>query len=267
MYNPELGRFLQPDPLLGDPLRPKTLNPYSYAINDPLNFHDPTGLQAEAVPLIEGGHTDFNKRPPEPPPPGIDLAIGELVRSEFGADDHLRGAQPVTPASATSQGGAQYASAGNAGAATDAGPAASGEYGNHGGWTQAVNWVLGVTGIKALGGLALSRFSAWQLARWQTSLPFKTGDIITRTIPVRGGAVDIVADVGIQGRNLTLSRFAIDSAGSAGKLDIGVVATRQIFRTLTSEMRALGFHQMRLSATRLTGANPGRHVDLIIPLR
>ncbi len=94
----ELGRFLQPDPLLGDPLRPKTLNPYSYATNDPLNPHDPTGLQAEVVPLIEGLHNDFNKSRPEPPPPGVDLAIGEIARSEFGADDHLRGAQPVTPA-------------------------------------------------------------------------------------------------------------------------------------------------------------------------
>jgi RHS repeat-associated protein len=41
-----LGRFMSPDPLLnsGRPTNPQTWNRYSYVLNNPLNFIDPTGL-------------------------------------------------------------------------------------------------------------------------------------------------------------------------------------------------------------------------------
>jgi RHS repeat-associated protein len=41
-----LGRFMTPDPLLnsGRPSNPQTWNRYSYALNNPLKFADPTGL-------------------------------------------------------------------------------------------------------------------------------------------------------------------------------------------------------------------------------
>jgi RHS repeat-associated protein len=42
-YDRTLGRFLQPDPLTEDPLRPTTLNPYSYASNNPILLKDPSG--------------------------------------------------------------------------------------------------------------------------------------------------------------------------------------------------------------------------------
>jgi RHS repeat-associated protein len=51
-YAPELGRFLQTDPLaLGaaDLSRPQTLNPYSYAANDPVNRSDPMGLRMRQI--------------------------------------------------------------------------------------------------------------------------------------------------------------------------------------------------------------------------
>lgn len=37
------GRFVQPDPVLTDPLNPQNWNPYSYVVNNPLNPVDPTG--------------------------------------------------------------------------------------------------------------------------------------------------------------------------------------------------------------------------------
>jgi RHS repeat-associated protein len=50
-YEPALGRFLQPDPLVGNPFDPQSLNRYSYVGNDPANRVDPTGMQAQdAVP-------------------------------------------------------------------------------------------------------------------------------------------------------------------------------------------------------------------------
>ena len=45
-YDPAVGRFLQPDPWLGDIYQPLTLNRYGYCVNDPVNAVDPSGLRA-----------------------------------------------------------------------------------------------------------------------------------------------------------------------------------------------------------------------------
>lgn len=50
LYDPEIGRFLVPDPILAEPGWSQGLNPYSYVNNSPLNFIDPLGLQAAEVP-------------------------------------------------------------------------------------------------------------------------------------------------------------------------------------------------------------------------
>ncbi|WP_268248797.1 polymorphic toxin-type HINT domain-containing protein [Streptomyces brasiliensis] len=42
-YDPHLGRFLSPDPL-STPYIPQNLSAYSYSINDPINYSDPSGL-------------------------------------------------------------------------------------------------------------------------------------------------------------------------------------------------------------------------------
>jgi RHS repeat-associated protein len=42
-YEPTLGRFLNPDPLVKDVERPQTLNRYAYALNSPVDHSDPTG--------------------------------------------------------------------------------------------------------------------------------------------------------------------------------------------------------------------------------
>jgi len=47
-YAPELGSFLSIDPALGDPGRPMSFAPFSYAMGNPLRYTDPTGM---AVPL------------------------------------------------------------------------------------------------------------------------------------------------------------------------------------------------------------------------
>jgi RHS repeat-associated protein len=42
-YDPELGRFIQPDDRLPDMSNPQSYNRYSYVMNDPLTYNDPTG--------------------------------------------------------------------------------------------------------------------------------------------------------------------------------------------------------------------------------
>jgi RHS repeat-associated protein len=42
-YDPELGRFIQPDDIIPDYGNPQTYNRYSYCRNDPLTYSDPSG--------------------------------------------------------------------------------------------------------------------------------------------------------------------------------------------------------------------------------
>jgi len=42
-YDPELGRFIQPDTIFADYGNPQSYNRYSYCVNNPLRYTDPTG--------------------------------------------------------------------------------------------------------------------------------------------------------------------------------------------------------------------------------
>ena len=52
LYDPQLGRFLRPDPTIPDLYNPQALNRYSYVLNNPFRYVDPTGYAAEG--LFEG---------------------------------------------------------------------------------------------------------------------------------------------------------------------------------------------------------------------
>jgi RHS repeat-associated protein len=43
LYSPETGRFLTADSFIPDPTNPQSLNRYSYVLNNPLIYTDPTG--------------------------------------------------------------------------------------------------------------------------------------------------------------------------------------------------------------------------------
>ena len=42
-YDPQLGRFIQPDSIVQAPSDPQSLNRYSYVRNNPVKYVDPTG--------------------------------------------------------------------------------------------------------------------------------------------------------------------------------------------------------------------------------
>jgi len=43
LYDPIIGRFISPDPFIQDPYNPQNLNRYTYCLNNPLIYVDPTG--------------------------------------------------------------------------------------------------------------------------------------------------------------------------------------------------------------------------------
>jgi RHS repeat-associated protein len=57
-YDPELGRFIQPDMVIPDLSNPQSFNRYSYCINNPLRYTDPSGHEDEDetdnIPLTYG---------------------------------------------------------------------------------------------------------------------------------------------------------------------------------------------------------------------
>lgn len=58
-YDPILGRFLSPDPLM-NPGDPRTLDPYRYADNNPITFSDPLGLAPSCSGLTGRAYTNCN---------------------------------------------------------------------------------------------------------------------------------------------------------------------------------------------------------------
>jgi RHS repeat-associated protein len=42
-YDAEIGRFISPDPFVPQPGNPQSLNRYSYTLNNPQNYIDPSG--------------------------------------------------------------------------------------------------------------------------------------------------------------------------------------------------------------------------------
>ncbi len=58
MYDPALGRFLSPDPVVGSPTFSQSWNSYSYVLNSPLDFTDPSGLDcSSSTSVSDGGKT------------------------------------------------------------------------------------------------------------------------------------------------------------------------------------------------------------------
>jgi len=55
-YDPEMGRFISPDSVLGDLRDPQSLNPYVFVRNNPLSLIDPLGLYGVKVPLTFYGN-------------------------------------------------------------------------------------------------------------------------------------------------------------------------------------------------------------------
>jgi RHS repeat-associated protein len=89
-YDPNLGRFLSPDPL-SSPLVPQNLSSYSYSYNDPVNRMDPTGLESCGEYADCSGHEGEYPTYTDPPSPVTDLGDGtapsapmDLVESYMG---------------------------------------------------------------------------------------------------------------------------------------------------------------------------------------
>ncbi len=54
VYDPMVARFLSADPILQDPQNGQSYNRFSYVLNNPTNFTDPTGFETVTGPACKG---------------------------------------------------------------------------------------------------------------------------------------------------------------------------------------------------------------------
>jgi RHS repeat-associated protein len=57
-YDPELGRFIQADTTISDLPNPQSYNRYSYCLNDPLRYNDPSGHVSTLAAFFGFGETE-----------------------------------------------------------------------------------------------------------------------------------------------------------------------------------------------------------------
>lgn len=103
MYDPALKRFMSADPFVSFPRFGQSWNPYSYVLNSPLNFTDPSGLESEEVKQVCTALKQCY-----PTGVGVDVGGGSgLIGDETSASTgtgHF-GSMPVGSAGDTSHGG------------------------------------------------------------------------------------------------------------------------------------------------------------------
>lgn len=93
-YDPSIGRFISQDPWAGRLMDPQTLNKYSYVLNNPMKYKDPTGekveIAARALNVKGGGvgvHTFLIITPDNPSAFGLDHSFSFTIGAYDGEDN------------------------------------------------------------------------------------------------------------------------------------------------------------------------------------
>lgn len=88
------------------------------------------------------------------------------------------------------------------------------------------------------------------------------GESYDRYFETRQGRVGVMADIYASGEVMELRNLVIYPEGPTERLNVGPETIRSILRTMEIEVRSMGYRELRITADRLSGANPGKHVDL-----
>ena len=97
-------------------------------------------------------------------------------------------------------------------------------------------------------------------------MTFVSGDLFERSYETPDGAiVDVLAEIVVGGTRLELRDISIYPR-RAGRLDLPVEHLVGWRRDLQNDVRATGFDELRITGTRLSGAQTGRRVDVTIQL-
>jgi hypothetical protein len=95
---------------------------------------------------------------------------------------------------------------------------------------------------------------------------FRSGTLFEWAVDIGDVRIEVLAEIVVEAQVLHLRDIAIFPTG-AGRASVGAAAVmRALRRELIREIRADGFRRLRISGTRLSGARPGRTLDITIDL-
>ncbi|MCK6588020.1 MAG: RHS repeat-associated core domain-containing protein, partial [Polyangiaceae bacterium] len=87
IYDPAIRRFITPDPLVAFPLFGQSFNRFSFCLNNPLRFTDPTGFAPQdGQPLLSGTVSPNLDKPRRPSPPPRKSSPGNAKPTQGGAN-------------------------------------------------------------------------------------------------------------------------------------------------------------------------------------
>ena len=87
------------------------------------------------------------------------------------------------------------------------------------------------------------------------------GESYDRYFDTGQGRIGVMADIYASGDTVELRDLVIYPEGPVRRLDVGPAAIRSIRRVVEAELRSMGYRELRITGDRLSGANPGKHVD------
>jgi hypothetical protein len=96
-------------------------------------------------------------------------------------------------------------------------------------------------------------------------MSFVDGDLWERSFETANGVVDVLAEVVVDGRRVELRNLAVYPRGHP-RLSVPVAEVARWLKAVAAEARQAGFDELRLTGVRMSGATPGRRVDLTIRL-
>ena len=109
LYDPKVGRFLTTDPIVSDPAFGQSWNPYTYGLNNPLKYVDPSGFETTETTYSNGTRAIVFDPvhllvrppigPPLPPPPNVAASQAGLsiVPTDLNATGNQGASTPIAP--------------------------------------------------------------------------------------------------------------------------------------------------------------------------
>ncbi|HBY98314.1 MAG TPA: hypothetical protein DEP84_30955 [Chloroflexi bacterium] len=201
-YDPALGLFVSPDPIVPEPGQPAALNRYSYALNNPVRYTDPTGHAVDAGGAICGYtclYLSYKQRSETTDPTAYGGALQEYLAAKAVLYYNL--SQGDSPANIAVSAAAVEA--------TDTALAINGYYGQAEAFSR--TWEVGgigaaaamvqvggssnTTGIGGISGLSKQLKAIW---RGGTDSGWSDTVSVVRALKPGGGVVDVVSVNGVR---------------------------------------------------------------------
>ena len=92
------------------------------------------------------------------------------------------------------------------------------------------------------------------------------GELYERSFDTPAGQIDVLAEIVITGLTIELRDIVVYPSGAV-RLTVSPGELLGCARLAVAEIADEGFAELRVTGTRLTGASPGRRLDLTIRLR